>query len=106
MIKVRYFRDGRGVLCIEIENEYYRVVAEANEFALAYETAKPTYCAGCSFKCQASDCDCTCHDKMREGSANRAAELKIKCLKCGNTCLSPTAHTKHLRIVKWISEAK
>lgn len=29
-------------------------------------TTAPTYCAGCSFKCQASDCECTCHDKMRE----------------------------------------
>jgi hypothetical protein len=26
----------------------------------------PTYCKGCSFKCQASDCECTCHDKIRE----------------------------------------
>lgn len=26
----------------------------------------PTYCNGCSFKCQATECDCICHDKMRE----------------------------------------
>lgn len=31
----------------------------------------PTYCKGCSFRCQASDCDCTCHDKMREYYSNR-----------------------------------
>jgi hypothetical protein len=23
-----------------------------------------TYCPNCSFKCQATECDCTCHDKM------------------------------------------
>ena len=40
MIKIGYFKDGRGVLCIEIENEYCRVVAEANEFECAYEMAK------------------------------------------------------------------
>jgi len=27
---------------------------------------EPTYCKGCSFKCAASDCDCKCHDVMRE----------------------------------------
>lgn len=26
----------------------------------------PTYCAGCSFRCQATGCECVCHDKMRE----------------------------------------
>ena len=26
----------------------------------------PTYCAGCSFKCIATGCECTCHDKMRK----------------------------------------
>jgi hypothetical protein len=26
---------------------------------------EPTYCKGCSFKCQASDCECGCHDKIR-----------------------------------------
>ena len=36
----------------------------------------PTYCAGCSFKCQASDCDCTCHDRMREYYAKKASEGK------------------------------
>ncbi len=25
------------------------------------------YCPGCSFKCQATECDCTCHDRMRKG---------------------------------------
>jgi hypothetical protein len=29
-------------------------------------TTPPTYCKGCSFKCAASDCDCECHDKIRE----------------------------------------
>ncbi|MDO8623078.1 MAG: hypothetical protein Q7R52_02435 [archaeon] len=26
----------------------------------------PTYCEGCSFKCQATECDCKCHDRIRE----------------------------------------
>jgi len=38
---------------------------------------KPTYCKGCSFKCQASDCDCKCHDKIREHNIHleKAKEL-------------------------------
>lgn len=34
----------------------------------------PTYCEGCSFKCQATECDCTCHDKMREFWRDRCFE--------------------------------
>jgi len=30
------------------------------------EEKPPTYCEGCSFKCQASDCECSCHDRIRE----------------------------------------
>lgn len=30
------------------------------------EEQPPTYCKGCSFKCQASDCECKCHIKIRE----------------------------------------
>ena len=26
----------------------------------------PTYCPCCSFKCQATECDCTYHDKIRK----------------------------------------
>jgi len=40
---------------------------------------KPTYCKGCSFKCQASDCDCTCHDRMRE-----AEQTKSERCECGH----------------------
>jgi hypothetical protein len=42
------------------------------------KTKPPTYCAGCSFKCQASDCDCTCHDKVREYYAKKACEVEKK----------------------------
>lgn len=35
------------------------------------ETKKPTYCAGCSFKCQASDCICRCHERMRRYYAQK-----------------------------------
>jgi len=32
----------------------------------SYEKKEPTYCVGCSSKCQATECDCICHDKMRK----------------------------------------
>jgi hypothetical protein len=43
------------------------VLLEVNskeEIIAAYQI--PTYCRGCSFKCQATECDCVCHDRMRE----------------------------------------
>ena len=36
--------------------------------------AIPTYCKGCSFKCQATECECTCHDRMREYYSRRKAK--------------------------------
>jgi len=36
----------------------------------------PTYCRGCSFKCMATGCECTCHDKIRKYWAKQAKENK------------------------------
>lgn len=44
--------------------DYYR--DQVGKFFTIRIDEPPTYCAGCSFKCQASDCDCTCHDKIRK----------------------------------------
>jgi hypothetical protein len=30
------------------------------------EYEAPHYCPGCSFKCMASDCDCRCHEEIRD----------------------------------------
>ena len=38
---------------------------------------KPTYCKGCSFKCQASDCDCKYHDKIREHNIHLAKAKEL-----------------------------
>lgn len=38
------------------------------------DTEIPTYCKGCSFKCQATGCGCICHDKMREYWESRQNE--------------------------------
>lgn len=36
---------------------------------------KASYCKGCSLKCIASDCDCQCHEKMREEIIKDADKL-------------------------------
>jgi len=38
---------------------------------------KEGYCSGCSFKCQATECECTCHDRMRE-KYNKEQVKKIR----------------------------
>lgn len=40
--------------------------AKKHQHIIFIENSVPTYCPGCSFKCQASDCDCKCHDRIRE----------------------------------------
>ena len=57
------------------------LISLKNEMLLmskACDSEPPTYCKGCSFKCQASDCDCTCHDRMREYYAKKACDLEEK----------------------------
>ena len=45
---------------------------------LKMEKQPPTYCKGCSFKCQATECECICHNKMRKYWEKQELKKKYK----------------------------
>ena len=38
------------------------------------------YCKGCSFKCQASDCECICHSKEYQAGYKQATAEMLKAI--------------------------